>query len=161
MTLVTEKPEGLPTEPNDLDNIDVPDAPPEPANLLLGNQVLLCMDAPPEPGQYVKLEVTLRTRKDGRELLADGTYVHFRAMSFISAKVTADPFKPVDDTPPPPDPEQPQPGLFDHGGDPSPEASGADGDEDQDGEEPPPSGKSSTTSTNSAPHSATRANSHA
>ena len=136
MTLVTEKPEGLPAEPNDLDNIDVPDAPPVPASIFLSGRALLVMDTPPEPGEFVKIEVTLRCREYAGRLLDGGEYSYRRIMDFISARVTTEPFTPVDNTPPPPDPEKPQPALFDHGGDVSAEASGAGGDSDPDSDEP-------------------------
>lgn len=102
MSPTKTKPVGLPSG-NDLDAIPEDLLGPAPANLHLGALVLLTMENPPERGQYVKMEVTLRTRKDGRTLLDDGTYVHFRNMSFISAKVTSDPYKPANDSPPVPD----------------------------------------------------------
>lgn len=122
---ITEKPAGLAPTPNDLDNIPDDLLAVPPANLLLGNLVLLNMEHPPTPGQYVDMRVTFRTRKDGREALTDGTLVHFRSMTFISARVVTEPYSmDEDDEPPQPQEEDPPPGLFDHDGAPSAEAAG-------------------------------------
>lgn len=82
-----------------------------PAVVRLSGKDLLVMDTPPDIGEFVKMEITMRCKDDGRTLLADGEIGHYRVMSFVAAKVTAKPWKPE----PEPQPE-PDPALIDENG---------------------------------------------
>lgn len=114
MAMITYKPEGLPGIENALDQIpdDLFDKPP--AQVMLGQQVLDVMEKPPEPGEFIKVELTLRCRGDGREMLDGGEFVHVRRMKMVAARVTALPYKPTEPDPPP--------AMFTDGGEVSPEA---------------------------------------
>ena len=116
MAIITDKPEGLPGMPNDLDQIPDDLLATPPAQVMFGNQVLDVMDTPPEPGEFLKVELTLRCRADGREMLDGGEMVHVRRMKFIAARVTTKPYKPAEDEPPP--------AMFTDGGEVTPEAVG-------------------------------------
>lgn len=111
MPVISNKPADL-TPKNDLDNIPDDLLGPVPARIEMSGKTLLVMEEPPQPGEFFKLEVTLRCKDEGRELLADGDYEHYRKTAFISAELTVPPFKPE----PEPAPE-PEPGLFDESGD--------------------------------------------
>lgn len=111
MALITENPGGLPPEENTLR--DLPDdlLGPAPATIRMSGKDMLVMDKPPEMGEFVKMEVTMRCKNDGRTLLADGGIEHYRVMSFVAAKVTTEPYK-VEDTTPPPDDDENAPPMF-------------------------------------------------
>lgn len=114
--LIKDKPAGIKTE-NDLDNIPEDQLGPVPAVIRLSGKDLLVMDSPPEMGEFVKMEITMRCKDDGRTLLADGEIGHYRVMSFVSAKVTAEPYKPEPESEPEPDPS-----LIDTDGEVNPDA---------------------------------------
>lgn len=98
MGLIKEPPTGL-ASGNDLDNL--PDDLPtdtNPAQIHFAGKTLLVMDNPPVKGEYIKVELTLRCKGQGDELLADDEVAYHRKMVLIGAKVTTDPYKP---TPPP------------------------------------------------------------
>lgn len=103
MALVTDKPEELRAQ-NDLDNIPQEALGPVPARLEMSGKTLLVMDEPPAPGDFLKVELTLKCKSDGRELLEGGEFVHFRKTALIAAKVTAEPYKPEPEPEPEPDP---------------------------------------------------------
>jgi hypothetical protein len=112
MALITDIPADVPGT-NALD--DIPDeligAGPAPAAVELAGKTLLVMDEPPNIGDFVKIEITLKCREDGRKALESGELVHFRRTNLIAAKVTTQPYKP--------EPEadaEPEPGLFDDDG---------------------------------------------
>lgn len=111
MGIVTEKPTGLAPTPNDLDNIPDDLLGPHPATIRMSGKDMLVMDRPPEMGEFVKMEVTMRCKNDGRTLLADGEIEHYRVMAFVAAKVTTEPYK-VEDTPPPPEDDENTPPMF-------------------------------------------------
>lgn len=96
MALITDKPAGLDSG-NDLDKLPDDLLGPHPAEIVFQNRILDVMDQPPEPGELVKFEFTLRTRKDGREKLDDGTYKHYRIMEFVKAVLTVGPHAPAPD----------------------------------------------------------------
>lgn len=98
MPLIKDKPADLKPQ-NDLDNL--PDDLPtdtNPAQIHFAGKTLLVMDNPPVKGEYIKVELTLRCKGQGDELLADDEVAYHRKMVLIGAKVTTDPYKP---TPPP------------------------------------------------------------
>lgn len=103
MALVDTKPADIKPQ-NDLDNIPHEALGSVPAVIRLSGKDLLVMDEPPELGQFVKMEVTMRCKDDGHTLLADGEIGHYRVMSFVAAKVTADPYTPEPEPEPEPDP---------------------------------------------------------
>lgn len=103
MSLITDKPKGLDTS-NDLDQIPADALGPVPAVIRLSGKDLLVMDEPPELGEFVKMEITMRCKDDGHTLLADGEIGHYRVMSFVGAKVTTEPYKPEPEPEPEPDP---------------------------------------------------------
>ncbi len=113
MALITENPGGLPPEENTLR--DIPDdlLGPAPATIRMSGKDMLVMTKPPEMGEFVKLEVTMRCKNDGRTLLADGGIEHYRVMTFVAAKVTTEPYKPEPEDVPPPDDD---PAMFDRDG---------------------------------------------
>jgi hypothetical protein len=111
MSLITGKPGDLVPTPNDLDSIPDDLLGPHPANIRMSGKDLLVMDAPPDIGEFVKMEITMRCKDDGRTLLADGGIGHYRVMSFVAAKVTTDPYKPE-----PESGDDGQPGLLDANG---------------------------------------------
>lgn len=123
MAEVKTQPAGIPTT-NTLNGIPDDLLGPVAAVIRLSGKNLLTMDTPPEMGEFVKMEITMRCKDDGRTLLADGGIGHYRVMSFIGAKVTAEPYKPE------PEPEAaPEPGLFDQAG------GSGDEDDDEDGDD--------------------------
>lgn len=97
MALVKDKPAGTPSS-NDLDNVDVPELGDNPAQIHFAGKTLLVMDNPPVKGEYIKVELTLRCKGQGDELLADDEVAYHRKMVLIGAKVTTEPYKPA---PPP------------------------------------------------------------
>lgn len=101
MSLITQKPAELRPE-NDLDKIADDLLGPAPATIRMSGKDMLVMDKPPEMGEFVKMEVTMRCKNDGRTLLADGGIEHYRVMSFVAAKVTTEPYKPEPEDAPPP-----------------------------------------------------------
>lgn len=126
MSLIKDAPQDLPTT----DALaDIPDdlLGPVPAVIRLSGKDLLVMESPPNIGDFVKMEITMRCKDDGRTLLADGEIGHYRVMSFVAAKVTADPYKPE----PEPEPE-PEPGLLDEAMNINPDAISAE-DQEEDG----------------------------
>lgn len=103
MALVTDMPADTPTT-NALASIPDDLLGPAPATIRMSGKDMLVMDKPPEMGEFVKMEVTMRCKNDGRTLLADGGIEHYRVMTFVAAKVTTEPYKPeAEDTPPPND----------------------------------------------------------
>lgn len=114
MALVTQKPAALKPE-NDLDNIADDLLGPHPAQIIFQNRILEVMDQPPEPGELVKFEFTLRTRKDGREKLNDDTYQHYRIMEFVKAVLTVGPYTPEPEAAAD-DPPDDDPAMFDEDG---------------------------------------------
>lgn len=101
MSLITQKPAELRPE-NDLDKIADDLLGPAPATIRMSGKDMLVMDKPPEMGEFVKMEVTMRCKNDGRTLLADGGIEHYRVMTFVAAKVTTEPYKPEPEDAPPP-----------------------------------------------------------
>ncbi|OIN80754.1 hypothetical protein [Mycobacterium malmoense] len=124
MSLVTDKPQDIPTG-NDIDNIPHDLLGPQPAVIRMSGKDLLVMETPPDIGDFVKIEITMRCKDDGRTLLSDGEIGHYRIMSFVTAKVTTEPYKPE----PEPEPE-PEPSLFDAPVDHDDEADGKSNDKD-------------------------------
>ncbi|RFZ15055.1 hypothetical protein VIMS_02485 [Mycobacterium marinum] len=106
MTIISDKPEGLPSS-NALDDIPDDILGPAPATIRMSGKDMLVMDKPPEIGECVKMEITMRCKDDGRTLLADGGIAHYRVMSFVTAKVTAEPYMPAPESDPPPDDDDP------------------------------------------------------
>lgn len=138
--LITEQPPELKPE-NDLDNIDADELGPVPAQLKLAGKTLLVMDIPPVKGEFVKVELTLKCKGDGSDLLEGDELVYFRKCVLVAAKVTTQPYKPQ----PEPKPE-PEAGLLNADGTTNPDARPGDPDdvddldtededEDEDGEE--------------------------
>lgn len=110
MSLIDEKPAGL-ASGNALDQIPDDLLTTPPAQVRYGSKVIEVMDKPPEPGEFMKAEITFKCRDDGRTRLDDGTYVYYRKMDFVSAKVTVEPYVPkMDDAS-----EDGRPSLFDAG----------------------------------------------
>ncbi|MEE3066528.1 MAG: hypothetical protein VYA67_21735 [Actinomycetota bacterium] len=97
MTLVKDKPADTPTS-NDLDNVEVPDLSSTPAQIKLAGKTLLVMDKPPVKGEFIKVELTLKCKGDGSDLLDGDELVYYRRCVLIGAKVTTEPYKPA---PPP------------------------------------------------------------
>lgn len=94
MALVKDKPAEIKPE-NDLDNVDVPDlGTTHAAQIHFAGKTLLVMDNPPVKGEFIKLELTLRCKGQGDELLADDEIAYHRKMVLIGAKVTTEPYKP-------------------------------------------------------------------
>lgn len=91
--LITEMPADTPTT-NALASIPDDLLGPHPATINMSGKDLLVMDTPPEMGAFVKMEITMLCKKDGRTLLPDGGIGHYRVMSFVAAKVTAEPYLP-------------------------------------------------------------------
>lgn len=112
MSLITQKPAELRPE-NDLDKIADDLLGPAPATIRMSGKDMLVMDKPPEMGEFVKMEVTMRCKNDGRTLLADGGIEHYRVMTFVAAKVTTEPYKSEPEDVPPPDDD---PAMFDRDG---------------------------------------------
>lgn len=110
MGIVKDKPAELKPE-NDLDNVEVPDLGNTPAQIRLGGKTLLVMDKPPVKGEFVKVELILKCKGDGSELLEGDEIVYSRTMSLIGAKVTTDPYKP-----------KPEPALLNPDGTTNPDA---------------------------------------
>lgn len=113
MALVTEQPADLKTT-NILAYIPDDVLGPAPATIRMSGKELLVMDTPPEIGEFVKMEITMRCKDDGRTLLADGGISHYRVMSFVAAKVTAEAYKPDPEAVAPH--QETDPGLFDENG---------------------------------------------
>lgn len=103
MSLITDKPADVGPQ-NDLDNVPDDELGTAPAVIRLSGKDLLVMDVPPNMGDFVKMEITMRCKDDGRTLLADGEIGHYRVMSFVAAKVTAEPYRPEPEPEPEPDP---------------------------------------------------------
>lgn len=103
MSLIDTKPADLKPQ-NDLDNIPDDELGTAPAVIRMSGKDLLVMDKPPAPGDFVKMEITMRCKDDGRTLLADGELGHYRVMNFVAAKVTAEPYRPEPEPEPEPDP---------------------------------------------------------
>lgn len=112
MTIISDKPEGLKGS-NALDDIPDDILGPAPATIRMSGKDMLVMDKPPEIGECVKMEITMRCKDDGRTLLADGGIAHYRVMSFVAAKVTAEPYTPAPESDPPPDDD---PAMIDRDG---------------------------------------------
>jgi hypothetical protein len=113
MALITDKPKDVPTT-NALDGLPDDLLGPVPARIEMSGKTLLILDNPPDPGEYLKVEITLRCKDEGKELLDNGELVHYRKTKFIAAKITAAPYKP--------EPEadgEPDPSLFDQPADPA------------------------------------------
>jgi hypothetical protein len=120
MAIVTDQPADLKTT-NALDNIPDDDLlGPVPAQLHFSGKTLLVMEKPPVKGEFVKVELTLRCKGDGTDLLDGDELVHYRKMAFVSAKVTAEAYKPNPAEPATDDPAAPA--MFDHGGNTNPDA---------------------------------------
>lgn len=113
MSLITQKPAELRPE-NDLDRIADDLLGPHPATIRMSGKDMLVMEVPPEIGEFVKMEVTMRCKDDGRTLLADGGIGHYRVMSFVAAKVTAEPYKPEAESTTDSGPQDPT--MFDENG---------------------------------------------
>ena len=129
MPVIKDKPADLPPE-NDLENLPDDLLGPVPAVIRMSGKDLTIMDKPPEMGEFVKMEITMRCKKSERELLADGGIGHYRVMLFVAAKVTTEAYKPDPDEEP-----EPEPGLFDeHGNVPDDEGQDEDGPEGDDEE---------------------------
>ncbi|MHA7703436.1 hypothetical protein ACX9NE_26965 [Mycobacterium sp. ML4] len=112
MPIIKDMPADIPTT-NALASIPDDLLGPAPATIRMSGKDMLVMDRPPEMGEFVKMEVTMRCKNDGRTLLADGGIEHYRVMTFVAAKVTTEPYKPEpEDTPPPND----DPAMFDEDG---------------------------------------------
>lgn len=110
MPIIKDMPADIPTT-NALASIPDDLLGPAPATIRMSGKDMLVMDRPPEMGEFVKMEVTMRCKNDGRTLLADGGIEHYRVMSFVAAKVTTEPYK-VEDTPPPPEDDENAPPMF-------------------------------------------------
>ena len=93
MTIIKDAPVDLPTT-NVIAYIPDDVLGPAPATIRMSGKELLVMDVPPEIGEFVKMEITMRCKDDGRTLLADGGISHYRVMSFVAAKLTVEPYKP-------------------------------------------------------------------
>lgn len=111
MALITENPGGLPPEENTLR--DIPDdlLGPHPAVVQAFGKDLLKMDKPPEPGELLKIEITLRCKDEGRELLDSGDFKYYRKCKSLGANVTVEPYKPAAEPTPPPPPDD-DPAMF-------------------------------------------------
>lgn len=112
MPIIKDMPADIPTT-NALASIPDDLLGPAPATIRMSGKDMLVMDKPPEIGEFVKMEVTMRCKDDGRTLLADGGIGHYRVMSFVAAKVTAEPYKPEAE---PSDAPPEDPGMFDENG---------------------------------------------
>ena len=98
MTLITEKPTGLPGTPNDLDNIpdDLLGGPPPRAEIRLAGKTLTTLENPPGGGEDVVLLVRLKVRQSGVDFNDDGNEeVPYRSMKLVSC------WKPGTDEPKP------------------------------------------------------------
>lgn len=113
MGIVTEMPADTPTT-NALASIPDDLLGPHPATIRMSGKDMLVMEVPPEIGEFVKMEVTMRCKDDGRTLLADGGIGHYRVMSFVAAKVTAEPYKPEAESTTDSGPQDPT--MFDENG---------------------------------------------
>lgn len=112
MPIIKDMPADIPTT-NALASIPDDLLGPAPATIRMSGKDMLVMDRPPEMGEFVKMEITMRCKNDGRTLLADGGIEHYRVMTFVAAKVTTEPYKPEpEDTPLPND----DPAMFDRDG---------------------------------------------
>lgn len=110
MGIVKSKPADIKPE-NDLNAIPDDLLGPIPAVVQAFGKDLLIMDKPPEPGQLLKIEITLRCKDIGKELLDGGDFKHYRKCKSLGAKVTTEPYMPEVE----PEPE-PEPGLLDEAG---------------------------------------------
>lgn len=111
MSLITQKPDGLPPEENALRNIPDDLLGPHPAVVQAFGKDLLKMDKPPEPGELLKIEITLRCKDEGRELLDSGDFKYYRKCKSLGANVTVEPYKPEAEPTPPPPPDD-DPAMF-------------------------------------------------
>lgn len=112
MPIIKDMPADIPTT-NALASIPDDLLGPAPATIRMSGKDMLVMDKPPEMGEFVKMEVTMRCKNDGRTLLADGGIEHYRVMSFVAAKVTTEPYKPEPEDAPPPNDD---PAMIDENG---------------------------------------------
>lgn len=112
MPIIKDMPADIPTT-NALASIPDDLLGPAPATIRMSGKDMLVMDKPPEMGEFVKMEVTMRCKNDGRTLLADGGIEHYRVMTFVAAKVTTEPYKPEPEDAPPPNDD---PAMFDEHG---------------------------------------------
>ena len=86
---------------------------PIPAEVRLGQNVLMMMDRPPELGDTVTVVCRLRITREGKEKAsgdAEGEIRHFRGGKIVASWLQG--------TPEPPDPEALQPALFGEGSEP-------------------------------------------
>lgn len=109
MPIIKDAPADLPTT-NALAYLPDDILGPAPATVRMSGRDLVVMDVPPEIGELVKMEITMRCKDDGRTLLADGGIGHYRVMSFVAARVTVEPYKPEEDEAPH---QETEPSLFD------------------------------------------------
>ena len=86
MSLVTEKPEGIPTG-NDLDQFaDQLDGPVHPAEIYLASKCLTVLEDPPGPHYEVVLMVRLKVHDLGTRYNEDDTEIHYRKTRLVAAR---------------------------------------------------------------------------
>jgi len=83
MALVKDKPEEL-TPQNDLDDIEDPDAPPDPAEIRLAGKCLAVLESPPGRGEDLVLMIRVKVNGEGVDYHEDGEEVPYRKTKLIA-----------------------------------------------------------------------------
>lgn len=85
MSLITEKPQGIPSG-NDLDKIDddLLGGPPPPAEIRMSGKTLLTLENPPQPGDEIVLMIRLKINGHGVDLHDNDEEVPFRKSKLVS-----------------------------------------------------------------------------